>query len=196
MSYPDDSRDDPGNGPPDGQAEPEPPFDEEAAWRAIVENYGDRPTLGAHSPDTPTALVEPPESPPSLVDPTLRPRPPVEPAEPAEGTPRETNPFDRSYLDAQAAEVARARESWSDEGHFVPPEPPPLPHVTPARRLAWIGLFGAPLLMLLAVIAHLTYPAWFSLGLVAAFVGGFVFLVATMERPGGDGWGGDDGAVV
>ena len=34
------------------------------------------------------------------------------------------------------------------------------------------------------------------MGLVVAFVGGFVFLVATMDRPGGDGWGGDDGAVV
>jgi hypothetical protein len=50
--------------------------------------------------------------------------------------------------------------------------------------------------MLLAVVAHLAYPTWVSMGLVAAFVGGFVFLVATMERHGGDGWGGDDGAVV
>ncbi len=50
--------------------------------------------------------------------------------------------------------------------------------------------------MLLAVVARLTFPTWLSMGLVAAFVGGFVFLVATMDRPGGDGWGGDDGAVV
>ncbi len=34
------------------------------------------------------------------------------------------------------------------------------------------------------------------MGLVAAFVGGFVFLVATMDRHGDDGWAGDDGAVV
>ena len=50
--------------------------------------------------------------------------------------------------------------------------------------------------MLLAVIGHLSYPTWVSMGLVAAFVGGFVFLVATMERHDGDGWGGDNGAVV
>jgi hypothetical protein len=50
--------------------------------------------------------------------------------------------------------------------------------------------------MLVAVVAHLTFPMWLSMGLVAAFVGGFVFLVATMDRTGGDGWGGDDGAVV
>ena len=71
-----------------------------------------------------------------------------------------------------------------------------MPSTTPARRLAWIGLFGAPLLMLVAVVFPITYPTWVSMGLVAAFVGGFVFLVATMDRHRGDGWGGDDGAVV
>jgi hypothetical protein len=50
--------------------------------------------------------------------------------------------------------------------------------------------------MLIAVIAHITFPTWLSMLLVAGFVGGFVFLVATMERTGRDGWGGDDGAVV
>jgi hypothetical protein len=50
--------------------------------------------------------------------------------------------------------------------------------------------------MLLAVIGRFTFPTWVSMGLVAAFVGGFVFLVATMERSGGDGRDGDDGAVV
>jgi hypothetical protein len=166
MTFPDDSRDEPGKGPPDGQTEPDLPFDEDAAWNAIVANYGARPRL----------------------------------VEPVETTgPVETNPFDRSYLDAvdeQSAQNARARDSWADEGHFVPPEPPPLPHPTPARRLAWIGLFGAPVMMLLAVIGHWSYPSWVSMGLVAAFVGGFVFLVATMERQHDDGWGGDDGAVV
>ena len=63
-----------------------------------------------------------------------------------------------------------------------------MPGTTPARRLAWIGLFGAPALMLLAVVARLTFPTWLSMGLVVAFVGGFVFLVATMPRAtAGDG---------
>ncbi len=178
MTFPDDSRDEPGKGTPDGQTEPDLPFDEDAAWRAIVANYGPRPELGSSTADFDSPPVEPG---PRLVEPV------------------ETNPFDRSYLDAvdtQAAENARTRDAWSDEGHFVPPEPPPVPRPTPARRLAWLGLFGAPALMLLAVIGHLTYPTWVSMGLVAAFVGGFVFLVATMERQGDDGWGGDDGAVV
>ena len=39
-----------------------------------------------------------------------------------------------------------------------------------------------------------TYADWVSMLLVAAFVGGFVFLVATMPRDRGED--GDDGAVV
>jgi len=49
-------------------------------------------------------------------------------------------------------------------------------------------------MMLAAVVFGLTYPTWVAVGLVAAFVGGFVFLVATMSRDGDDHWG--DGAVV
>jgi hypothetical protein len=48
--------------------------------------------------------------------------------------------------------------------------------------------------MLAAVVFGWTFPTWLSVLMVAAFVGGFVFLVATMPRDGGDGWG--DGAVV
>ncbi len=136
-------------------------------------------------------MVDPPSvEPPSLVEPP----PLVEPVETTE--PVETNPFDTAFLDAQRAEQERAAAAWHDEGHFVPPEPPPVPSTTPARRLAWIGLFGAPLLMLVAVVFPITYPMWVSMGLVAAFVGGFVFLVATMDRHEDDGFGGDDGAVV
>jgi hypothetical protein len=48
--------------------------------------------------------------------------------------------------------------------------------------------------MILAMVFDWTFPVLLSLGLVAAFIGGFVLLVATMPRDGGDGW--DDGAVV
>jgi hypothetical protein len=37
-------------------------------------------------------------------------------------------------------------------------------------------------------------PTLLTLAVAAAFVGGFVFLVATMPRDRGDGW--DDGAVL
>jgi hypothetical protein len=123
--------------------------------------------------------------------------------------PREPRLFDRSYLDSvdptdpsEPAEIdlpatypdERSRRSTDEHDHFVPPEPPPIPKGTPARRIAWAGLFGSPLLMVLAVVFGWAFPTWLSMLLVAAFVGGFVFLIATMPRDGGDGWG--DGAVV
>jgi hypothetical protein len=168
MTSSDDSRDEPRPGAPDGQTEPDAPLDEDAAWRAIVENFGERASLV--DGEEPTA----PSPAPSV--------------------------FDSTYLESlrpePAEEDAAAPELWSEEHHFVPPEPPPVPRTTPARQVAWIGLFGAPLLMLVAVIGHWAYPTWLSMCLVGAFVGGFVFLVATMERRGGDGWDDDDGAVV
>ena len=83
--------------------------------------------------------------------------------------------------------------AWHEEEHFVPPEPPPVPRATPARRLAWLGLFVPPLVMLAAVAFGWVLPDWASMLLVSGFVGGFVFLVATMPRDRRDG---DDGAVV
>ena len=185
MTTDDSSRDDPRR-PDDGEPEP-PPFDEEAAWRLIVENYGERPTIGPDDPVAPTGPT------------------PAEPSRPAPGGADRL--FDRSYLDALDAgrtdpgrgdddtlsHPADAPVGRHDDDHFIPPEPPPVPRGTPARRLAWCGLFLPPLLMLCAVIFGWTYPGWVSLGLVAAFVGGFVFLVATMPR---DGDGRGDGAVV
>jgi hypothetical protein len=97
--------------------------------------------------------------------------------------------FQPSWNDPLATEA-----SWDDEGHFVPPDPPPVPVADPRRRAAWTGLFGSPFVMLLAVVLGLQLPGWLLLGLAGAFAGGFVYLVATMKnRRGGDG---GDGAVV
>ena len=169
MTAPDDSRDEPGRGTPGDEAADLPDDsgdgerDFDAAFRAIVENYGDRPTLA--DPVAPA-----PEPAPKPVDPAR---------------------FDTSHLDRSPGSDEHTERA---EEHFVPPVPPPVPRGTPARRLAWAGLFLPPLVMLAAVVFGWTYADWVSMLLVAAFVGGFVFLVATMPRDrGGDG---DDGAVV
>src|SRR3954452_20599102 len=75
MTTPDDGeRDDPANKTPDGQGEPELPFDEEAAWRSIMENYGERAHLGPLAVD-PTP-PDPPPAPPWPPRPSP-PRPPL-----------------------------------------------------------------------------------------------------------------------
>ena len=190
----------------DPDAQPQPPLDEEAAWQLIVANYGERPRLDTDkdtgAPATPVDTTTPGDT-------TDSGPPPAAPRRPSR------DPFDRSYLDAMDAgrsgsaprqdrrrndppgplDVPGAPPTDRDgEEHFVPPEPPPVPRATPSRRLAWCGLFLPPLLMLAAVVLDWTFPSWVTMGLVAAFIGGFVFLVATMPRDGGDGWG--DGAVV
>lgn len=79
--------------------------------------------------------------------------------------------------------------------HYVPPHPPPLPRPSDTvSRFAWVGVIGGPLLMILANLVGLD-PLISGIG-VAAFVAGFVTLVARMKdrRPQDDGW--DDGAVV
>ena len=123
---------------------------EDDAWRAIVENYGDRPEIE-------------PEASPS--------RPP-EPARPDVPEPEE-------LLD------------WDDEP-FVPPPPEPLPRVAPHLAAAWVGVLGSPAVLLASLLLGISLPGWLGYLLVAAFVGGFVSLVAFTPRVPRDP--GDDGA--
>ena len=87
-------------------------------------------------------------------------------------------------------------EDWDDrdDDRFVPPTPPPLPHPTPVRLAAWIGVFGAPAVLLVAMVLPLPLPGWVAKGLVAYFVAGFLYLVFHMERGPRDPW--DNGARV
>lgn len=166
---------------PTGSSDVEPALDEDAVWASIVANYGERPEMGS-APD---------EDPPDESGaPAVETGPPA--AQPA--PPRPKNLFDRSYIEANTELTSEA--SWDDEGHFVPPPPPPLPTLEPRRKLAWIAMFGAPTLMLLAVVFGWHFPGWLGTLLVGSFVGGFVYLVATMPRDRPGDWSGDDGAVV
>lgn len=80
-----------------------------------------------------------------------------------------------------------------DEG-FVPPEPPPLPRGDVVTRLAWAGVVGGPLVMLIAALAWKTLPGVLLMAAVIGFVAGFVVLVARL--PGDREDDDDDGAVV
>ena len=134
------------------------PQDDDDAWRAIVDNYGDRPDL------------DPDEATPSA---------PARPVEPAGESPSWQDP----YPDAD----------WSSE-RFVPPEPPPLPTTTTDRYVAWAGVLGSPALLLVCLILGIALPELVAYLLVAAFVGGFLYLVMTMTREPRDP--DDNGAVI
>ena len=146
--------------------------DEDLLWRSIVDNYGDRVTLDPTA-DEPTG--EPPKEPTEEPTATQVPAAPSQPEEqPAEA---------RDWLDA-----------YDDpEDHFVPPEPERVPTPEPRRLIAWAGVFGVPVVVLVLVVLQVSLPPWASMLCLAWFVGGFGYLVATMRRePPDDDW--DDGA--
>ena len=161
--------------PPSRSDGPDPGLDVDAAFAEIVANWGPA------EPDVPeeaAGVAVAPEPPPRA--PTAPPAPaaPVDPVETGWG------------------DTLNSRATWEDEGHFVPPVPPPLPTVEPRRRTAWIALLGSPVLGLLLVLLQISIPSWVSTFLVCAFVGGFGYLVATMGQSSREDWSGDDGAVV
>ncbi|MEV6160426.1 hypothetical protein AB0L71_00575 [Streptomyces sp. NPDC052052] len=173
-------------------------IDEDAAWQAIVAGYGEEP------PDPPgarpfrsiedLALLE--DDQPGVLDADKgigkkSPKPPEKPLgssivfAPGVGGPRDyevTEPQDGDLDD-------------SDEGHFVPPEPPPLPEADTTTKFAWLAVVGGPVLMLIAVLLRWDMTWWLTTVCVGGFLGGFVTLVARMNDAEDD----DDpgrGAVV
>jgi hypothetical protein len=79
---------------------------------------------------------------------------------------------------------------------FVPPPPPPLPELDTVSQLAWGGLIGGPLFLVIAAIAGWALPS-LLLGLaVLAFVAGFVTLVVRMKDKPPDDWDPGNGAVL
>lgn len=104
----------------------------------------------------------------------------------------EPRPIPISYYDRD--DDGEPEPAPDPEDRFIPPPPPPLPRPEPRRLLAWLGLFGVPAFVLVSVVAGLSLPQWLGLILMGWFVGGFIFLVASMRPGERDGY--DDGAVL
>ncbi|WP_459647870.1 hypothetical protein [Kitasatospora sp. Ki12] len=69
----------------------------------------------------------------------------------------------------------------TDEDHYVPPEPPPLPAADVTAKFAWLAVLGGPALLLVDAVVWREisgWPAWVG---ITAFLGGFVTLVARMR---------------
>ncbi|MGW0733317.1 hypothetical protein [Streptomyces sp. NPDC002851] len=83
-----------------------------------------------------------------------------------------------------------------DEGHFVPPEPPPLPEADVTAKFAWLAVIGGPVLLLLAVLLGWDMTWWLTTLGVGGFLGGFATLVARMRTDDEDDDDPGRGAVV
>ena len=159
----------------------------EAAWAEIVARWdAEAPPVGAwpaqEDDDSPGPPGEAPESGDRRLQgwaqdqPADRGRERVLPAGPRDSPPPPEG------LDDDAGE------------HFVPPEPPPMPRAGWRGWLPWVGVLGAPVLLLVLVLAGQRPSGTPLLLLVAGFVAGFLTLVVRLptSRDGDD----DDGAVV
>ncbi|WP_320778565.1 hypothetical protein [Streptomyces sp. CRN 30] len=199
---------------PQEQQEQSVPFDEEAAWAAIVAGYGEEP------PDPPgakpfksvedLALREAVTNDADSVAPETAAEKPEKPDERtgrADDGPAPDRPLGGSVAFAPGVGPAGPRDhslaepsdddlGEDDEGHFVPPEPPPLPTGDTTARFAWLGVLGGPLLLLLAVVLGWEMTWWLTTLGIGGFLGGFVTLVTRMRTGDEDDEDPGRGAVV
>jgi hypothetical protein len=181
------------------------PFDEEAAWAAIVAGYGEEP------PDPPGAKPFKSVEDLALLEPETNDKPAgraeEKPAGRIEDKPEEPAPAPKLGGSVSFAPGVGPRDhslpepsdddfDTDDEGHFVPPEPPPLPQGDTTAKFAWLGVLGGPVLLLLAVLLGWDMTWWLTTLCVGGFLGGFVTLVLRMRTDDEDGDDPGRGAVV
>lgn len=189
------------------------PFDEDAAWQAIVAGYGEEP------PDPPDAkpfksvedlaLLEPetndtPDDGDTKNDKRDKgnkgdkpgEKPSVPSASKALGSSVSFAPGVGGPRDHPAPEPAEDDFDEDDEGHFVPPEPPPLPAADTTAKFAWLGVIGGPVLLLLAVLLGWDMTWWLATLGIGGFLGGFATLVMRMRTDDEDEGDPGRGAVV
>ncbi|HEY1135796.1 MAG TPA: hypothetical protein VGE77_14575 [Nocardioides sp.] len=148
---------------------------DEEAWRAIVENYGERAELE----DTWDAAAGR-----DTTDPTD----PTDPADPAD----DLVVSGGSGGSGDSGDPVPPRREL--EERFVPPTPPPLPRPAPPRLAAWCGVLGMPVVVIVLIVLGVATPPWATTAMVLWFLGGFAYLVASM--PGDRPDDGDNGARV
>ncbi|MGC9496760.1 hypothetical protein [Streptomyces sp. WG7] len=168
------------------------PLDEDAAWAAIVAGYGDEP------PDPPGA------KPFKSVEDLALLEPETNDDEPEADRPASARPLGGSVAfapgvgprDHTLAEPSDDDPGEDGEGHFVPPEPPPLPEADTTAKFAWLGVLGGPVLLLLAVLLGWDMSWWLATASVGGFLGGFATLVMRMRTGDEDDDDPGRGAVV
>ncbi|MBD0842727.1 MULTISPECIES: hypothetical protein [unclassified Streptomyces] len=173
-------------------------FDEDAAWAAIVAGYGEEP------PDPPGAKPFKSVEDLALLE--------AEPNDGPEEKPEQDKPATtkslgssvafapgvgpRDYTVAEPPNEVHRGDDEDDEGHFVPPEPPPLPETDTTAKFAWLAVIGGPLLLLIAVLLGWDMVWWLTTLGIGGFLGGFATLVMRMRTGDEDDDDPGRGAVV
>ncbi|MEU5953386.1 hypothetical protein [Streptomyces sp. NPDC047525] len=164
------------------------PLDEDAAWQAIVAGYGqepaDPPGAKPFKSIEDLALLEPETN----GTPDAAAKDATAPDDPDDSGSKKTLGGSVSFApgvggprDYDAPEASDDDLGEDDEGHFVPPEPPPLPAADVMAKFAWLAVLGGPLLLLLAVLLGWQMTWWLTTLSIGGFLGGFGTLVSRMK---------------
>ena len=195
------------------------PPEEEAAWAAIVAGYGVEPEVdgshgesgGTHEPAAGTAAPQEPRgdetentartdgaAPLSKDEHEATGEDEAPPAPPASGPPAPRGEGVHSFTVYAAGTGPRVwiAPQESDDDHFVPPEPPPLPETDTTTKFAWLGAIGGPLLLIGAAIFGVEYTWWLITLGIGGFLGGFGTLLTHLRDGDEDGDDPGGGAVV
>ncbi|WP_369168740.1 hypothetical protein AB5J49_12845 [Streptomyces sp. R28] len=199
------------------------PFDEDAAWAAIVAGYGEEPTdppgskpfksiedLALPESDTNDGASGGTEGEPKLDKGSKgeKAKQADDPEEDRAGredrADKPVKPLGSSVSfapgvgprDYSLPEPSEDDFDADDEGHFVPPEPPPLPAADPTAKFAWLAVVGGPILLLLGVLLSWDMTWWLATLGIGGFLGGFATLVMRMKTDDEDGDDPGRGAVV
>lgn len=129
-------------------------------------------------------------------DPTAEPAP-----DPRRGIGRPSSVTGARHLESREERLARIEAEIDravdgpDGGHFVPPEPPPIPRPDLPHRLAWTGVLLGPVLLVVFALLWRDVPQWVVGALASGIVAGFGYLVWRLPRTR-DRDDPDDGAIV
>ncbi|AJT67659.1 hypothetical protein [Streptomyces chattanoogensis] len=170
--------------------DPRDPLDEEAAWAEIVAGYGEQPEF-------PTADGKKRDEGHEGTEKDGKDEKDAKGGNGGKGGASGTGDAARpgSFIvfapgvgprDWSAAEASDDDFDETDEGHFTPPEPPPLPTADVTTKFAWLAVLGGPLLLVAMVIIQQPVTWWIALLGIGGFLGGFATLVGRMKDSGGD----------
>lgn len=185
--------------------DPRDPLDEEAAWAEIVAGYGEQPSFPAGDGDRDGGDGEAGASGSSGAAANDG----TDGTDGTDGKPEAAAPSEAAGKDgmgngAGTGDAARpgsfvvfapgvGPRDWSagkpsdddfdetDEGHFTPPEPPPLPKADVTTKFAWLAVVGGPLLLVAMVLLQQSVTWWITVLGIGGFLGGFATLVARMK---------------
>ncbi|MFJ5800397.1 hypothetical protein [Streptomyces decoyicus] len=182
--------------------DPRDPLDEEAAWAEIVAGYGDQPSFAAGDgagKDEPAGGDGPKDTEQDEAgdskdgdnkagddkagDSKAGDRKAgdgkEEPARPGSFVVFAPGVGPRNWT---AAEASDDDFDETDEGHFTPPEPPPLPEADVTTKFAWLAVIGGPMLLVAMMLLQQPVTWWITVLGIGGFLGGFATLVARMKK--------------